>query len=74
MTLKDWLAAAGKVDGAISAGALAVAGYASFAPAVTKDALLVAGLAGALGALLNVGARFVGVGPVAPTAPPPPAS
>lgn len=68
MTLASALTFLGKVDGAIAAGAL---GFATAVPADTHGALVVAGVAGGLGVILNAIAAFAGLGPVAPTSPPP---
>lgn len=66
-----WLTIAGDVDGAIAAALASGAGFLSWSPTFTKDALIAAGIAGTIGVGLNLIARiFYGAPPVAPTPPP----
>lgn len=58
-SMVKWLTLAGKIDGAIAAAALALTSQ-SHDPQVLRYALLVSGLAGAVGAVLTVVSRFVG--------------
>ena len=55
--VKAWLQALGKVDGGIAALA---ASWSLYDPAHVKVAILVAGIAGGLGMILNGISRFVG--------------
>lgn len=71
MTLGSALTFLGQVDGAVAAIAL---GVGSYAPAEQHAALVVAGVAGGLGVLLNLIAKWAGLSPVAPTQGAPPAS
>lgn len=71
MMLGSALRFLGQIDGAIAAGAAA---FAMYDPSAQKAALLTAGIAGAAGVILNLIAKFAGLGPVAPTNGSPPAS
>jgi hypothetical protein len=62
----NWLTLLGKIDGGIAALA---AVYGAQDPARLKEALLVSGVAGAVGVLLNLVSHYLGGGDVAPAPP-----